>query len=93
MKIYLKPITRRKFLKTGVTGGVIIATLPIWKLFSFNAPPSDFYINPACNLSKETLEKLIAIALQRGGEFSEVYVEYMVRNDIYLEENKIEKAE
>ena len=92
MKIYLKPITRRKFLKTGVAGGVITATLPIWKLFSFSAPPSDFYVNPACNLSKETLEKLIAVALQRGGEFSEVYVEYMVRNDIYLGENKINRA-
>ncbi len=92
MKSYFKPITRRKFLKTGVAGGFITATLPLWKLFSFNAPPPDFYVNPACNLSKETLEKLIAIALQRGGEFSEVYVEYMVRNDIYLEENKINRT-
>ena len=92
MKSYLKPITRRKFLIGGVTGGLITATLPVWKLFSFTAPPSDFYVNPACNLSKETLEKLLKIALQRGGEFSEVYVEYMVRNDIYLGENKINRT-
>jgi len=89
MKSYFKPITRREFLKTGVTGGAVIATLPLWKLFSFSAPPSDFYVNPACNLSKETLEKLIAIALQHGGEFAEVYVEYKVTNNIGLEENKI----
>ena len=89
MKRYFKPITRREFLKTGVTGGAVIATLPVWKLFSLSAPPSDFYVNPACNLSKETLEKLIGIALQHGGEFAEVYVEYKVSNYISLEENKI----
>lgn len=89
MKSYFKPITRRKFLKAGAAGGAVIATVPIWKLFSFSAPPQDFYVNPACNLSKETLEKLIKIALQRGGEFAEVYVEYNVGNQIYLEENKI----
>ena len=89
MKKYLKPIPRRKFLKTGITGVAIIATLPVWKLFSFSAPPSDFHVNPAINLSKETLEKLIKIALQHGGEFAEVYVEYSVGNHIFLEENKI----
>jgi len=89
MKSYLKPITRRKFLKSGAAGGAIIATLPVWRLFSFSAPPSDFYVNPACNLSKETLEKLIKVALQKGGEFAEVYVEYTVGNQVSLEENKI----
>lgn len=89
MKLYFKPITRRKFLKAGATGGVVMATLPVWKLFSFSAPPEDFHVNPACNLPKETLEKLIKIALQHGGEFAEVYVEYSVGNQIALEENKI----
>ena len=89
MKSYFKRITRRKFLKKGVAGGAIIATLPVWKLFSFSAPPSDFHVNPAVNLSKETLEKLIKIALQKGGEFAEIYVEYNVENQISLEENKI----
>jgi len=93
MKSYLNPITRRSFLRKGVTGGVITATLPVWKLFSFSAPPPDFYVNPACILSKETLEKLLKIALQRGGEFAEVYVEYKVRNRISLEEDKIHGAE
>lgn len=89
MKKYYKPITRRKFLKGGLTGGAIIATLPVWKLFSYSIPPSDFAANPSMKLSKETLEKLIAVALQKGGEFAEVYVEYTVGNQISLEENKI----
>jgi TldD protein len=89
VKSFFKPVTRRKFLKAGVTGGAVIATFPVWKLFSFSAPPSDFYVNPTVNLSRETLEKLIEIALQKGGEFAEVYVEYNVGNQIALEENKI----
>lgn len=92
MKGYFKPISRRRFLKAGVTGGAVVATYPIWSLFSCSAPQSDFYVNPACNLSKETLKKLIEIALHRGGEFAEVYVEYNVNNSIYLEENKIYSA-
>lgn len=89
MKSYFNPISRRKFLKAGVAGGAVMATYPVWKLFSFSPPPPDFYVNPACNLSRETLEKLIVIALQKGGEFAEVYVEYNVGNQITLEENKI----
>ena len=92
MKDHFKPITRRKFLKAGAAGGAIIATMPVWRLFSFSAPPEDFHVNPACNLSQETLEKLIKIALQRGGEFAEVYVEYNVTNNIDLDEDKIRAA-
>ncbi len=89
MKEYFKPITRRKFLRAGAAGGAIVATLPIWRHFSFAAPPEDFHVNPACNLSQETLDKFIKIALQHGGEFAEVYVEYSVGNQIVLEEDKI----
>ncbi len=30
-----------------------MATLPLWKLFSYAAPASDFYVNPACDLSPD----------------------------------------
>ena len=92
MKSYFNPISRRKFLKAGVTGGTIIATYPAWKLFAFSHPPDDFHINPAVNLSKETLDKLIEVALQKGGEFAEVYVEYTIDNSITLSENVIDRA-
>jgi len=93
MKRYLQPITRRRFLKSGLAGGAIIATVPIWKLFSFSTPSADFYVNPAVNLSKKTMEKLLQVALQHGGEFAEVYVEYAVNNNISLEEDKIYGAQ
>ena len=67
MKPYFKPIGRRTFLKAGATGGAIAATYPIWNLFSCSAPPADFYVNPACELSEETLKQLIAVAHSRDG--------------------------
>jgi TldD protein len=90
MKSHFKPITRRKFLKTGLSGGAIVATFPLWKLSAFSDPPQDFAVNPAVYLSKETLEKLLQVALQHGGEFAEVYVEYTVSNSISLDEDKIQ---
>jgi TldD protein len=92
MKSYLQPITRREFMKAGLAGGTIIATAPVWKLFSFSEPPADFAVNPSVNLSKETLERLLQVALQHGGEFAEVYVEYTVSNNISLDEDKIQGA-
>jgi TldD protein len=92
MKSCFKPITRRKFLKTGLSGGAIVATVPLWELFSFSYPPHDFAVNPAVNLSKETLENLLQVALRHGGEFAEVYVEYTVNNSISLDEDKIQGA-
>lgn len=92
MKNYFKPVSRRTFLKTGLVGGAVVATLPLWDLFSYSSPPANFYVNPACNLSRETLQKLLQVALNQGGEFAEVYVEYKVENDITLEENKIHSA-
>ena len=67
MKRYLKPLTRRQFLKAGAVGGVVIATTPIWDLFSYSAPPADFYVNPVSNLSKETLisrQKIIGFEIR-----------------------------
>lgn len=40
-------------------------------------------------LSKETLEKLLSVALSRGGDFAEIYIERSLTNSISLEEDKI----
>jgi len=92
MKVYFRPIGRREFLRKGLAGGLVLASSPLWKLFSYSLPPSDLQDIPSFNLERETLEKLLTIALQSGGEFAEVYVEYSVNNGISLDENKIRGA-
>jgi TldD protein len=92
MKEYYKPVKRREFIKKSMTGGAVIATAPLWKLFAYSFPSSDITSNPPIDLDKEILNKLLSIALQNGGEFAEVYVEYNVSNGIGLDENKIRAA-
>jgi len=44
-------------------------------------------------LSPERIEKLLQTALDRGGEFAEIYAEFSVINGISLEEDKIRQAQ
>jgi len=44
-------------------------------------------------LSTEVLERLLAIALDRGGDFAEVYAEYAITNAVELEENRLRLAQ
>lgn len=92
MKAYFAPIKRRAFIKKSVAGGTVLATAPLWKLFSNSLPPPDIVTNPPIELDKEKLSKLLSAALQKGGEFAEVYVEYNVSNGVALDENKIDAA-
>ena len=73
--MHFKRIKRRRFLETGIAGGAIIATFPLWKLFSFPAPLSDISLKSDHKLSKEYHERLLEIVLKYGGEFGEVSVE------------------
>lgn len=45
------------------------------------------------SLPSEVLEKLISIALSRGGDFAEIYIEYTINNAVALEENKLRQAQ
>ena len=92
MKTYFKPIPRREFIKKGISGGAVIATAPLWKLFANSLPPPDLASNPPIGLDKDVLSELLGVALQNGGEFAEVYVEYNVSNGISLDEGKIRSA-
>lgn len=92
MSKYFEPVSRREFIKKGITGGVVISTYPLWRHYAFAATESDFQVNPINDLSRKTIEKLLEQALEYGGEFAEVYAEYSVVNSIYLEENKIYNA-
>ncbi len=92
MKTYFNPLKRREFIKNGLTGGAVFATLPLWKMFAYSLPPPDMTSNPPFSLDTDVLRKLLSVALQNGGEFAEVYVEYNVSNSISLDENKIRAA-
>ncbi len=75
-----------------MAGGVVMATAPLWKLFLYSLPSEESALSVPIEMDKETLSRLLVIALQNGGDFAEVYFEYNVSNSISLEENKIYSA-
>jgi TldD protein len=87
-------MNRRTFLKKGVGTGAVIVSLPLWKNLLFAGAkdlsglnvPAEFFI------AKEDLQRLLNIALSRGGEFAEIYLEYTVSNSLGLDEEKISRA-
>lgn len=85
---------RRSFLKRGVHTGALVVSFPIWKHLAGN--DSDSLLAAEADLptglDKETLRKLLAVCLGRGGEFAEIYYERTIENSISLDEDKISAA-
>ncbi len=63
---------RRKFLKTGLTGGTILAFLPLKRFISSSNPPPDLSPKSDLDLPKEYSESLVELNREYGGEFGEV---------------------
>ncbi len=89
-----KPFTRRDFLTRAGSGAVLAVTAPSLITLlgkdrdALAAAVSQF----AAQLDQKTIEKLLEIALSRGGEFAEVYVEHTANSSLSLQEEKIRQA-
>ncbi len=84
-------IPRRKFIQLGLKGGVALAATPalLSQLLSCKASgPGTAYLD----LEQELFDWVIAKALERGGEFAEVYVENRISRSILMEESKFKSA-
>jgi TldD protein len=90
-KILVEDIPRRKFLELSFKGGVVLAAAPslLNELLSAQgAMPSEVKIA----MDPGTLNKVIRRALEKGGEFAEVYIEKRISRTILLEESKFKSA-
>jgi TldD protein len=94
---YLKhdyPMDRRSFLRKGLSAGVLAVSFPLWNRLEAKEKVAVLAGDqiPASPLDKETLSRLLAACLSRGGDFAEVYFERTVNNSISLDEDKITSA-
>jgi len=91
--IFAGDIPRRKFLEMGVKGGLAIAASPILlkDLLAKTGPGDLPAVGPA--LDKAVLDRVVARALAKGGEFADVYVEHRISRNILMEESKFRSAE
>lgn len=80
-------IPRRKFLELGLKGGLALAATPaLMRCARAGRAPARPEFAP------EDLDKVIRRALEKGGEFGEIYIENRVSRSILLEEGKFKSA-
>ena len=69
MNNYAKHLGRRKFLKKGITGGIMIAAFPVWKSFDSSVPRPKSISPGRIHSPNESYRKLLKIVQKHGGEF------------------------
>ena len=86
---FLKDIvTRREFIRRGASGGVtLVVAPPILKAILAASQGAKEEI-PGW-LSKKEMEELLKVALSRGGDFADVFLERKLRRDINMDEGRI----
>jgi TldD protein len=90
-KFFVEEIPRRKFLETGLKGGIALAATP--SLLMNMVPCKGMQKGSArIDLNPQVLNKVIAKALDKGGEFADVYVENRITRQILMEESKFKSA-
>lgn len=88
---FVEDIPRRKFLEVGLKGGIAIAATPSLLMQLLACKGS----NPAgakLALDPQILNRTIKKALEKGGEFAEVYAENRISRRIVMEESKFKSA-
>jgi len=65
---------RRKFLKTGLTGGTILAFFPLERFISASFTLPDLNSKSDLDFPEESSEKLIELNHKYGGEFGKVEI-------------------
>ena len=88
---FIEDIPRREFFKTTLKGGVAIAATPVLLSSLLSCSGSE---TPSVKLSldPEMLNRTIRRALEKGGEFADVYVENRISRRVVMEESKFKSG-
>jgi len=89
-----KALSRREFLSRAGQGAILAAAAPPLAALLLHGRDAlaAAVASSQAQLDEATIAKLLKIALSRGGEFAEVYVEYTVNSSVSLQEEKIRQA-
>jgi len=88
MKQYVvRDIPRRDFLKMSMKGGLVMAATPALLTNLISCSPGSVSAAAGLDLDISVLKKVIAKALEKGGDFAEVYLENRISRQIVMEES------
>jgi TldD protein len=79
-------IPRRRFIELTMKGGLAVAATPA--LFSQLTACSSGAVVTALDTDRELISRVLKKALEKGGDFSEVYIENRISRQIVMEESR-----
>jgi TldD protein len=82
----VRDIPRRKFLELSMKGGVLIAATPAL-LTQLVSCKNGVKTASGLGIEKEALSRIISKALEKGGDFADVYIEKRISRQILMEES------
>ncbi len=83
-------IPRRKFLELSLKGGAALVAVPsLLSLVSCKGAQPE---KKVLTVAKDILDKTIQKALEKGGDFADVYIEHRISRELLLEENKFKSG-
>ncbi|MFA5816974.1 MAG: TldD/PmbA family protein [Bacteroidales bacterium] len=89
---FVRDMPRRKFLEMSLRGGLVLAaSSPLMTQF-LSSCSTGTTTAPGLAIDKSILNKVIAKALEKGGEFADVYIENRVSRQIVMEESKFKSG-
>ncbi len=90
-KYFMEDIPRRKFMQMSLKGGVAMAATPSLMMHLLSCKGKGGKA-AALNLDPVLMNKTIRKALEKGGEFADVYFENRISRNILMEESKFKSA-
>jgi TldD protein len=79
-------IPRRKFMELSLKGGLLLAATPTL-ISHLSSCSTTAVAGPGMDLDKSVLDKVLARALAKGGDFADIYLENRVSRQIIMEES------
>jgi len=93
MKQYtVRDIPRRDFLKMSMKGGLVFAATPAILSSLTSCGPEAASASTGLDMDPAVLKKVIAKALEKGGDFADVYLENRISRQIVMEESKFKNG-
>lgn len=88
---FVEDIPRRAFLERSIKGGLAVASAPalLSCLESCSSPQTD---SAKVSIDPQLLDTTLHRALEKGGEFADVYVENRISRNILMEESRFKSA-
>lgn len=90
--LQVRDIPRRDFLKMSMKGGLVLAATPAILSQLVSCSPGSISPSAGLGIDPSILKKVLAKALEKGGDFADVYLENRVSRQIVMEESKFKNG-